>query len=361
MDELLPVPKMPSSQEQILALMAALGQHLVPDYLKEKTGPFPMEPNAAGKVPPIGNSPFETAGAGMFDLATLLPGGALKPVIAGATGMAAKPGLSGLLKQLVATGKEPVKQTAKLAPHPQSTSEIDAWVDAALKDNPGASIFDVANVKAAQTVPTATSHWKSIIEGLNPNTKNIPIEPFDWASLTSKHAADVQPSQKSPEEIAKLGFNPNFPLFKGGKRDYSELPDPGTKDYERALFFSDKPKIAEEYGSVLPFIARAENPAQVDWSKVSKWPAHNEATMDAIVNAARERGHDFLKVSNIDDIGGMQDQYLLLHPHLARAPHAAFDPAKLNENNVLAGLAAGGFLTPLLKQLDLMGGLQWKQ
>jgi hypothetical protein len=202
----------------------------------------------------------------------------------------------------------------------------------------------------------------SIIEGLNPNPKNIPIEPLDWTSLTSQHAADIQPTQKSPEEIAKLGFNPNFPLFKGGRRAYtSELPDPGLKDYERALFFSDKPKIAEEYGSVLPFVARAENPAQVDWSKVSKWPAHNEATMDAIVNAAREKGHDFLKVSNIDDLGGLQDQYLLLHPHLARAPHAAFDPAKLHENNVLAGLAAGGLLTPLLKQLDLMGGLQWKQ
>lgn len=87
MAELLTQPK--GNEEQILALMAALGQHLIPDYLKNRDVPIPMTPegllapNPEGKVPQLNPSPLETGTMAGIDLATAVPGGAAKSILVG--------------------------------------------------------------------------------------------------------------------------------------------------------------------------------------------------------------------------------------------------------------------------------------
>lgn len=566
MAELLPQPK--GNEEQILALMAALGQHLIPDYLKNRDVQIPMTPegmlapNPAGKVPQLNPSPLETGTMAGIDLATMLPGGLAKPMLAAGAGAAAKPGLSGLLKQLAAQGKKvakpqelpdfvnllvnkPMKEQAVspaeletaldnimkalqpsgttadkatkpllteaadigFTPHtsgilgtsqavvngspagkiyttvggkfhaaldspsgpkslgafasqqeaqdaikaqligkpwpykgaePTSLTQVpygmnfvetshpndywlkqgdktlgsitsyksgaehnelkyvidnhdlpighhvgqhfsnldeakaallesistgkkpslsDADIAASLAENPGASIFDVAGVPhTGPSLELPPKLSKKV-------PKEISITPLDWVSaLGTKHAADVTLG-KSPEELAALGFNPNLPLFKGGKPFYKkELPDPAAKPYERALFLADTPNVAQHYGDVLPFMARATKAGEVDWKKASGgFPHYDEPTMSAIIEAGRAQGFDLLKIKQLLDMGGKQDQYAVLHPNLLRAPHAAFDPTKLHLNNVLAGLAGAAVVPPVLKETDLINGLGWNQ
>ena len=118
--------------------------------------------------------------------------------------------------------------------------------------------------------------------------------------------------------------------------------DPGQKDIERALFFAEDPRVAKRYGPVTQYVARAENPAQIDWKSVSGSRVYNSDPMNKIVETARGKGHDLIVVKGLEDMGGMQNQVLVVNPSQLRLPNALFDPSRINENNLLGGLAGGG-------------------
>jgi hypothetical protein len=50
----------------------------------------------------------------------------------------------------------------------------------------------------------------------------------------------------------------------------------------------------------------------------------------------------------MDDLGGRQTQYVFPEPSVLRSRFAAFDPARINENDLLASLAAAGVSIPMI-------------
>jgi len=178
------------------------------------------------------------------------------------------------------------------------------------------------------------------------------IEPMDWGKAAAPNLADRLPLVDVPPVAEVLGFNSKMPLYKGntayGKPSES-LPDPTKKSYERGVFFSDKKGVAEQYGPTEPFVARAENPAQIDYSKVVPDKSYGAEHMHPIIEAARKKGHDLLAIRNMYDMGGLQDQYVVLNPSIVRKPTAKFDPNRLNENNLLAGITGGAVMSPVIQ------------
>ena len=176
------------------------------------------------------------------------------------------------------------------------------------------------------------------------------LGPLNWESMTHSYGPASFEDIQAREQARQLGFNIDNPLFKGGAlKDYPENLYIPNKSYERGLFFSDNPTVANSYArygaSPLEYVARAERPMTVDWPSATGQSDYQESHMHALIEAARAKGADLLHIGNISDIGGKQDQYVVLDPSIVRAPSAAFDPARLKEAAPLAGLAglsAGG-------------------
>jgi hypothetical protein len=284
----------------------------------------------------------------------------------------------------------------------------DEELNAQLAKNPGASIFDIAGTKAPAGPATYKGYalhesgepgdyfvhdsdgnevgqitkngkWYSI--DMNDGSKSAaqsPLEalqkaqllhqnvaaapakpemdlsehlgPLNWESMTHNYAPASFEDIQARERARQLGFNIDNPLFKGGAlKDYPENLYIPNKSYERGLFFSDNPTVANSYArygaSPLEYVARAERPMTVDWPSATGQSDYQESHMHALIEAARAKGADLLHIGNISDVGGKQDQYVVLDPSIVRAPSAAFDPARLKEAAPLAGLAglsAGG-------------------
>lgn len=118
---------------------------------------------------------------------------------------------------------------------------------------------------------------------------------------------------------------------------------PGVKKDEGGVFLADQPEIAEYYtgpqGPIMPVLARMTNPLEVDWLKAAPYASYDGGVMQAIIQAAKEGGHDWAIVKNIKDLGGHQTQYVALEPNRLRSPFARFDPRNLEANDLLASLA----------------------
>lgn len=171
------------------------------------------------------------------------------------------------------------------------------------------------------------------------------LEPVEWTSLKSPKFPELATNDYSADPIAKkakdAGFNIDFPLFKGGK-DVTSVPDPANKAGERGIFYSDNPNIAQEYGEHTgTYIARAPKAFEVDWPKATGTPFYTGSEMTPLIEAARAKKADMLIVKNIKDMGGHQNQYVVLNPAVVRRPDAQFNPDHLHLNHLLAGI--GGF------------------
>ena len=124
------------------------------------------------------------------------------------------------------------------------------------------------------------------------------------------------------------------------------LLDPKNKTWEKGLFFSDDPDVAHSYslgGSrALPYVARAHNPMEVHWPTATGLDDYNSGHMNAILHAARDKGADMVVVRDMHDMGGAQDQYVVLDPKIVRQPGAEFDPSKMDLAKLAAGVGGAG-------------------
>jgi hypothetical protein len=207
------------------------------------------------------------------------------------------------------------------------------------------------------------------------------IEPIPkWSEYEPEH---VDPSPEvelpnithvsNPKEWAKQNnWNLKIPLYKTGisspKGGYpGELPDPNYKGYEPGWFAADHPEIAKGYSGPLggTYISKADNPAQLDWRKVSTAGHYTGQTMDRAIRMAKERGHDLLVVHHIRDNGSDspfyqaetggpdQSQYIFLNTKgTLRSPKAKFAPEHLHNPWPLAGVMGTAGAGSALYQLD---------
>lgn len=182
----------------------------------------------------------------------------------------------------------------------------------------------------------------------------------DWSKYKIKASHQFVPLDIPKAHLAVLqqqhGFNPMKIFHSSGEFGPNkqvlypnELWHPTKKvgtHAEQALFGSTHSHIAGGYhGKPVAFIARGSKTAEFDWGRISSYGGYSTPKMQAVIGAARAKGYDLVVVKNIHDIGdaGPQHQFLILEPHILRAPTANFDPTKLHKAWPLAGIA-GGFM-----------------
>ena len=184
--------------------------------------------------------------------------------------------------------------------------------------------------------------WQSVRSPLIPEGTNIrSSNSFPYNKLTGY--ADL--TDEKLAEIARQGYNPNLPLFKGlsgEKEQYAyergQFTDPMRKpgdSSERAIFFGDTPEVGEGYGNLRSFFARPQNPFEADWRQAVGAHGYSSSHMPHIIDSAWDKGADALILRNIDDIGGRQTQYLFRNPGDFRYTHADFDPTKAHSPQLL--------------------------
>ena len=259
-----------------------------------------------------------------------------------------------------------LKSASKKYPHQWTAAETEAMAKAGFKApdpklmSPEDKMTAYEKEYFAKPKPKeAKPDWIEKHEKIRSRTADF--TPWDWRGAQSEHPTSFVAN--IPQHAVEQGFNPNFPLFKGrqSERPTTELAmrDPATKfdkygpqgsktPAERALFFAEEPRVAAKYGPVQQYVARAENPAEVDWYKRSGERYYDWEPMNEIIESARKQGIDLLRVKNIADTGGYQNQILVMPPNILRRPHAGFDPTRLSENNMLAGLGGLALLPMVL-------------
>lgn len=170
---------------------------------------------------------------------------------------------------------------------------------------------------------------------------------MEWVTALQKYLADFKDAEKRLESglpmdtpartlrAKAMGFNTEITLYHGAKWAFTQFDLKKAANGEIGIFATTDTHIAGIYGSkyIIPLWARMENPKVVDW----KGGGYSNSKMVSAINAAREAGHDVLIVKNMVDLGGKQDQYVILKPENLRAKHGAtFDPTKKDVADLLA-------------------------
>jgi hypothetical protein len=130
---------------------------------------------------------------------------------------------------------------------------------------------------------------------------------------------------------------PGFSLDPPSRSTKSPMAPTGVwtaENPEAAAFFADhSARTSSPRGqNVLPLWARAEN--------VGRITARKDMDLRAIAVAIEEawaRGHDAVVVKNFPLGNRRETFWVFKDPSQLRSPHAAFDPAKRDSNNLLAG------------------------
>lgn len=198
------------------------------------------------------------------------------------------------------------------------------------------------------------------------------------AGMTAPVGGKVLPMDEASRaaRMAEQGFNTD--LYHGTTFDFPEFKT-ATR---RKTYLTDEPPIANIYAeatqrhtgfgiepnagpNVIPLKARIQNPLEVSdlgpdgshgWFSDNLFKALGKERPEkgwpeayrALFDEARDRGHDFIIMRDYTDLGGDQSQYIPLDLKHVRSRFAAFDPAKTNSRDLLAGLLGPAVVAKLL-------------
>lgn len=328
---------------------------MIPDYLKPDTNTealkaFPL----TDKIPEINKDPTGQMVKTALDAAT-----SAMPLGAGAKlAVAGSPMAKGAFEALEAEMKTLFKDTATKV---DVKAEWDAFnkkydaTQAAKTAEETTGIFSAAKTYIASMKAKVDAFDQKLTAKIGEGLKNKyaeHLEPVDWQSVKSPLYPDLGKGAADDELTTRAkgaGFNVNFPLFKGGHSSpekFESVPDPTKKNVERGIFYTDDPHVADSYAAdknyVGTYVARAPKALQVDWLKATGYKNYDPDHMHPLIEAAHEQKADMLIVKNLKDVGGHQNQYVILNPSVVRRPDAAFDTSKLHLNHLLASTGAFG-------------------
>ena len=191
-------------------------------------------------------------------------------------------------------------------------------------------------------VPTAFTTLKE-----NTAASETSYKILNWVNDLAKYIADYKGAEARLESglpmdtpartlrAKAMGFNTEITLYHGTSWAFNQFDLKKSKNGELGIFATRDTDIAQQYGGkyIIPLWAKMESPKVVDW----KGHQYSNTYMIKEINAAREAGHDVLIIKNMKDIGGKQDQYIILKPENLRAKHGAtFDPTKKDVADLLA-------------------------
>lgn len=196
---------------------------------------------------------------------------------------------------------------------------------------------DIANILSGIITPEADNRIKELYSR---STSDVyPDVPYalstsdhDWLAKAKDIAARGFPEEKK-EAARALGFDPEQIYWKGTRYPEHQFLNPATKPNAQMLYFSDKPDIGQHYGHyIYPTVLRMENPAVMDLTGTH----YEQGWMQRFVQDALAAGHDSAIARNMDDAGGLQDQFMISHPSQVRSIWAQFDPGKKASSKLLA-------------------------
>lgn len=144
------------------------------------------------------------------------------------------------------------------------------------------------------------------------------------------------------------GFEQTFFHGTEAKTEFSFFNKP-TQDYkERAVFLSPSRDVAKFYGQrVMELTVRADNPTVIDLAALRGRPMHYEGNLvRETIKAAEEANKDVVVLQNIRDVGGLQDQVLVLDPSKIRSTSAEF--SDLTSSDILSGFAGAAVAAPFV-------------
>jgi hypothetical protein len=146
-----------------------------------------------------------------------------------------------------------------------------------------------------------------------------------------------------------MGFRDNMPLYHGSGQSFDEfkaVPTDARNLQSPGVFAALDPQIANEFAvsrgnertnpQVYKLLHRADSRGVL---KLDGGEPHHEVV--ATLRHAFDRGHDAVLLKNYTSPGGKTGDIIIVRDaNQLRSVNAAFDPAKRNSGNLLAGIAA---------------------
>jgi len=228
-----------------------------------------------------------------------------------------------------------------------------------IADNVKPAHQDMASKAVKNIYAIADEYTKKWAQASTPSEYHK-LEPVDWQTLQNKYVPRaLASSPEAAERAAAQGYNLGYPMYRGSASGTTEaelfqrrtMHDPASKEYERGLFFAEKPGVARHYSHYgaqpIEYVASPKNPAIIDM----KGKGYNSDVMHDIIETARGKGHDAVVMKDIWDVGGKQNQIIITDPGIIRSPKAQFDPKSFRINDVLATLLGVAGVSKAAKEL----------
>lgn len=222
------------------------------------------------------------------------------------------------------------------------------------------SIADYENAKLVKgTSPPPTFSDQEIANALKLNQEELVYLSKDetkrralygenadqFPSLENEKARQDRRVQMGYTQLAFRGGQrpPKFATFGMRARDEGQ---PG------AVFFAEHPTVSNKYAGVAkggvsyPVWLRTKGFLDISWPQRFGAENYSRSRMNALIKEARQEGYPGIIARNINDVGGLQTQYVVLDNSAIRGWFARFDPEERFNGDYMASIgdkySAGG-------------------
>jgi len=190
----------------------------------------------------------------------------------------------------------------------------------------------------------------SLAAGAARSGMRAPELPMDRASIDARSKAGGFLTKKGSGDFLTVYHGTNREISPGFLRN---PPDRATNapTAEVATWTTEGPSVAQVYAehaalsggapSILPLRVRADKVGTIDLARTGSNLTEKEVASSLL--HAWDNGYDAVRIINFTGPDGKISPYVnwaIKDPAQLRSPHAAFDPAKRDSNDLLAGLAA---------------------
>lgn len=163
-------------------------------------------------------------------------------------------------------------------------------------------------------------------------------------------ALDAKMKQLMPYGWYNSYSIPQLKALKGQLAKLSDAPEAALKSIDDFIAVKAERQLAEhtqQGGNVMPLMVRTQNPMNYDFGG----SAYRDASYSDLIDKAAASKNDVLFLRNTFDPGAgpakLVDVLAVRDPSRIRSRFAAFDPARIDEKDLLASLAAMGITLPL--------------
>ena len=182
---------------------------------------------------------------------------------------------------------------------------------------------------------------------------------FNWYNDVNLPPQQIKELGEKIKQLMPYGWYNSYsvPQMQSLRTEVSKLPNVSSdllKSLDDFIAIKAERQLAEgtqQGANVLPLMIRSENPMTHDFGGLS----YRDQTYSDLVDQAIRNKNDVLFLRNTFDPGGgaakLIDVAAVMNPSQIRSSFAAFDPARINENNLLATLAAMGIGVPVVAGL----------